>query len=381
MSALRRPLPAWAEIAVLPLVNIALAFVTVGIIVRIIGVDPIHALRLLVVGAIGSSESIGYTLYYATNFTFTGLAVAVAFHAGLFNIGGEGQAYIGGLGCGLAILALDRYLPAWLMIPLAIAAAALFGAAWAAVPAWLQAWRGSHIVITTIMFNFVASALMVYLMVNVLIAPGSMTPQSRNFAPSGRLPSMHDTLAAIGIHVTPSALNLSIVLAAFCCVGVWVFLWHTPWGYELRTMGHNPEAAVYAGTSIRRMTMLSMCISGALAGFVGVNELMGVHQRIVLDFPAGYGFAGIAVALMGRSHPLGIVLAALLFGALQQGGAELAFDIPSITREMVVVIQGLIILFSGALAHLPRPWLQRLLAFFSSPRARGEVPAQRAEGS
>ena len=140
-----------------------------------------------------------------------------------------------------------------------------------------------------------------------------------------------------------------------------MFLWHTPWGYALRTMGHNPEAAIYAGTNLRRMTMLAMCLSGALAGFVGVNELMGVHQRIVLDFPAGYGFAGIAVALMGRSHPLGIVLAALLFGALQQGGAELAFDIPSITREMVVVIQGLVILFSGALAHLPRPWLQMLL--------------------
>ena len=110
--------------------------------------------------------------------------MAVAFHAGLFNIGGEGQAYIGGLGCGLAILALDRYLPVWLMIPVGIVAAALFGAAWAAVPAWLQAWRGSHIVITTIMFNFVAAALMVYLMVNVLIAPGSMTPQSRGFEPS-----------------------------------------------------------------------------------------------------------------------------------------------------------------------------------------------------
>ena len=152
---------------------------------RIIGVDPFHALELLVVGAIGSPESIGYTLYYATNFIFTGLAVAVAFHGGLFNIGGEGQAYLGGLGCGLAILALDRYLPAWLMIPVGIVAAALFGAAWAAVPAWLQAWRGSHIVITTIMFNFVAAALMVYLMVNVLIAPGSMTPQSRGFAAVG----------------------------------------------------------------------------------------------------------------------------------------------------------------------------------------------------
>jgi ABC-type uncharacterized transport system permease subunit len=362
LSAPRRPLPAWAEIALLPLVNIALAFVTVGVIVRVIGADPLDALRLLVVGAVGSSESIGYTLYYTTNFIFTGLAVAVAFHAGLFNIGGEGQAYIGGLGCGLAILALDGWLPAPLMIPLAILAAALFGAAWAAVPAWLQAWRGSHIVITTIMFNFLAAALMVYLMVNVLIAPGSMTPQSRTFAASASLPAMHEALAAFGIQAAPSALNLSIVLAIVCCFGVWVFLWHTPWGYGLRTMGHNPEAAVYAGTNLRHMTMLAMCLSGALAGFVGVNELMGVHHRIVLDFPAGYGFAGIAVALMGRSHPLGIVLAALLFGALQQGGAELSFEIPAITREMVVVIQGLVILFSGALVNMPRPWLQRLLA-------------------
>ena len=199
MRASRRPLPTWAEIVLLPLVNIVLAFLVVGVIVAIIGVDPFHALRLLVTGALGSRESIGYTLYYATNFAFTGLAVALAFHAGLFNIGGEGQAYIGGLGCGVAILALDGWLPAWLLIPLAIAASALFGAAWAAVPAWAQAWRGSHIVITTIMFNFVASALMVYLMVNVLIAPGSMTPQSRTFAPSGRIPAMHDALAAIGI--------------------------------------------------------------------------------------------------------------------------------------------------------------------------------------
>lgn len=342
-------LPVWAEILLLPLINIALAFLTVGILVRLIGVDPLHALRLLVVGAFGSAESIGYTLYYATNFIFTGLAVALAFHAGLFNIGGEGQAYIGGLGCGLAILAFDRYLPVWLMAPLAIAAAALFGATWAAVPAWLQAWRGSHIVITTIMFNFVASALMVYLLVNVLIAPGSMTPETRGFGPSGQLPAL-----------AGSALNLSLVLALACCVAVWLFLWHTRWGYALRALGHNYDAAVYAGTDPRRMTMLVMCLSGALAGGVGVNELMGVHHRIVLDFPAGYGFAGIAVALMGRNHPLGVVLAALLFGALQQGGTELAFDEPTITREMVVVIQGLVILFSGALAHLARPWLGAL---------------------
>jgi simple sugar transport system permease protein len=362
MSAARRPLPGWVEIGVMPLANIAMAFLLVGAIVAVIGVDPFQALKLLVLGAVGSSESIGYTLYYATNFIFTGLAVAVAFHAGLFNIGGEGQAYIGGLGCGLAVLALDAYLPGPLMVPLAILASAAFGAAWAAIPAWMQAWRGSHIVITTIMFNFVASALMVYLMVNVLIAPGSMTPQSRGFAAAAAVPSMQASLQWIGIAVAPSALNLSLLLALVASIGIWIFLWHTPWGYSLRTLGQNPEAALYAGTNLKRMTMLAMCLSGALAGGVAVNELLGVHHRLVLDFAAGYGFTGIAVALMGRGHPLGIVLAALLFGALQQGGAELAFEIPKITREMVVVIQGLVILFSGALVHLPRPWLQALFA-------------------
>jgi simple sugar transport system permease protein len=195
----------------------------------------------------------------------------------------------------------------------------------------------------------------------VLIAPGSMTPQSRGFE-GIKVPAMHEALAVLGISIAQSALNLSILLAVACCFGVWAFLWHTPWGYALRTMGHNPDAATYAGNDLKTLTMMAMCLSGALAGFVGVNEILGVHQRLVLDFTAGYGFAGIAVSLMGRNHPLGIALAALLFGALQQGGAELAFDIPAMTREMVVVIQGLVILFSGALANLPRPWLQALLA-------------------
>jgi len=365
----RRPVPAWAEIAVLPLVNIALAFITVGIIVRIIGVDPLQALQLLVVGAIGSSESIGYTLYYTTNFIFTGLAVAIAFHAGLFNIGGEGQAYIGGLGVGLVLLAFDATLPALLLIPLAVVAAAAFGAAWAAVPAYLQAYRGSHIVITTIMFNFIAAAIMVYLLVNVLIAPGSMTPETRELAAAGRLPFIHDLLGLVGFKMASSPLNAAIFLALATCAFVWVFLWHTPWGFELRAMGHNPQAAAYAGIKLRHVTILAMCLSGALAGFVGVNEIMGVHHRVILNFPAGYGFGGIAVALMGRNHPVGVVLASLLFGALYQGGAELAFEIPQITKEMVVVIQGLVILFSGALANMPRPWFANLLAL-TARRAR-----------
>src|SRR5262249_34132351 len=148
----------------------------------------------------------------------------------------------------------------------------------------------------------------------------------RRFAAGIKLPAAHEMLAAIGITVVPTALNLSLLLALACCVLVWIFIWHTAWGYALRTLGHNPDAAAYAGIDLRRSTMIAMCLSGALAGLVAVNEILGVHQRLVLDFTAGYGFAGIAVALMGRNHPLGIALAALLFGALQQGGAELSFE-------------------------------------------------------
>ena len=168
--------------------------------------------------------------------------MAVAFHAGLFNIGGEGQAYIGGLGCGLAILALDRYLPALADDPARRSwPRPLFGAAWAAVPAWLQAWRGSHIVITTIMFNFVAAALMVYLMVNVLIAPGSMTPQSRAFAASAQAAGDARALAAHRHRSGALAAQpVDRAGACCCCVGVWVFLWHTPLG--LCAAHHGPQS-------------------------------------------------------------------------------------------------------------------------------------------
>lgn len=351
-------LPRWADLVLIPVANVLLAFLAAGLIVLAIGADPLAAMGFMLKGALGDGEAIGYTLYYATNYIFTGLAVAIAFHAGLFNIGGEGQAYLGGLGAGLAVLALDHSGIGWLVIPIAIAAAALFGAAWAAVPAYLQAYRGSHIVITTIMFNFLASTLMVYLMVNVLQAPDAVAPESRDFAASAALPLISNWLNALGLHVAESPLNLSILFAGIACVGVWALVWHTPWGYELRLMGFNPNAALYAGARPRRITMIAMCLSGALAGFVGVNEMLGVHHRLLLDFALGYGFGGIAVALMGRNHPLGIIFAGLLFGVLQQGGTELSFAMPQINREMVLAIQGLVILFTGALALMSRPWFE-----------------------
>ncbi len=353
-------LPRWIDIGLLPIINLIQALLVSGLVVLVIGADPLHAVRIMAVGAVGDGVAISYTLYYATNFIFTGLAVAVAFHAGLFNIGGEGQAYLAGLGATLVVLAFDSYVPGIILVPLALVAAIAFGAGWAFIPAYLQAYRGSHIVITTIMFNFIGAALMVYIGSDVLRPPGEMLPSSRDFAPAAHLPSVHEVLALIGLKTPSTPLNLSILWAAACCVFVWIFIWRTRWGYAIRAVGLSPKAAVYAGISPQRVTMMAMCLSGGLAAGVAFNELVGYHHKLLLDFVAGAGFTGIAVALMGRNHPVGIVLSALLFGALYQGGAELAFEIPTINRDMIVAMQGLVILFSGALAYMNRPWIARL---------------------
>src|SRR5918994_998612 len=188
MSAPYAKLPGWADYGLIPVVNLLVAFIVAGLVVLLVGENPLRAAVILFDGAFGSGQNIAYTLFYATNFIFTGLAVAVAFHAGLFNIGGEGQAYIAGLGVALVALTFDSILPWWLTFPLAIAAAAVVGALWALIPAYLQAKRGSHVVITTIMFNFIAGSLMVYLLVDVLKPAGSMAPQTRDFLDGAQLP-------------------------------------------------------------------------------------------------------------------------------------------------------------------------------------------------
>src|SRR5690606_9308198 len=213
MSAPYAKLPAWADYGLIPLINLTVAFIVAGLVVLLVGENPLRAAVILIDGAIGRGQAIAYTLYYATSFIFTGLAVAVAFHCSLFNIGGEGQAYVGGLGVALACLAFDSILPWWLTFPIAIAGAALFGAAWAFIPAYLQARRGSHIVITTIMFNFIAASLMVYLLVNVLKPATSQTPQTRTFLEGGQLPKLNWLLEAVGLSVRSSPFNLSFLLA------------------------------------------------------------------------------------------------------------------------------------------------------------------------
>jgi general nucleoside transport system permease protein len=352
--------PAWVNLVLVPLVNLFAALFISGLVILIIGENPLEAMEVLVYGAFGYPEAVSYTLYYTTNFVFTGLAVAIAFHCGLFNIGAEGQAAIGGLGVALIALYMD-WLPFWLIIPLAVFVAAVFGAGWAYIPGYLQAKRGSHIVITTIMFNFIAASVMTYLLVEVLIAPGQQSPETREFSEHTWLPFFHDMFG-----MAESPLNFSFFFALILSAAFYFLVWHTRWGYEIRVVGQNETAAKYAGISPAKNIILAMMISGGLAGFVGVNEVLGVHHRLLMDFTGGYGFVGIAVALMGRNHPVGIFLAALLFGALYQGGSELAFEMQSINKEMVIVIQGLIILFSGALEHLFRPRIEALFTRRSS---------------
>lgn len=348
-----KSIPNWVDVIVVPLVSLVLAAVISAIVMLAIGENPWAALKLMISGALGSSYGWGYTLYYATNFIFTGLAVAVAFHARIFNIGGEGQAALGGLG--LTLFILNVSLPHWsLYLVVGMVGSALFGAAWAYIPAILQAKRGSHIVITTIMFNFIAAAILNMLLVGSLKPQGAMEPSSAKFDQAAHLPTLHEMLAPLGIAFSKSGpANVSLVIALLAALAVWFLIWRTRLGYELRAFGHSEGAALYAGIAPTKIIVITMLISGALAGMMALNTTMGEAERLLQDFTEGAGFIGIAVALMGRSHPLGVILAALLFGFLYQGGAELAMW-TSIPREMILVIQALVILFTGALDNMVR---------------------------
>ncbi|AGT09722.1 ABC transporter permease [Paracoccus aminophilus] len=354
-------MPKWADIVLTPLISLALAFLISGLVILALGENPWEAVKVMVTGALGSSYGWGFTLYYTTNFIFTGLAVSVAYHAGLFNIGGEGQATLGGLGVALACLYIPW--PHWSLALIGAACAgAAFGAFWALIPAWLQAKRGSHIVITTIMFNFIAAALLNYILVNLLRPVGSMDPATPNFPAATHLPTISEIAASFGMkwgQHTP--VNVTLALALLACLGVWLLIWRSRLGYEIRAFGKSEPAALYAGISPVRITIIAMVISGGLAGLMAVNNVMGEAQRLVMNSVEGAGFIGIAVALMGRNHPFGVLLAALLFGFLYQGGGELALW-TSIPRELITVIQALVILFTGALDNLVRMPLERLFA-------------------
>jgi general nucleoside transport system permease protein len=306
---------------------------------RIAGESPWHVLQILEKSAFGSSYDFGMTLFYTTPLIFTGLAVALPFQAGLFNIGAEGQLTLGALAAA-SVGAVWPGVP-WPVGPvLATAAAILAGTMWGAIPGWLRAKRGSHEVINTIMLNFVAAGLASYVTLYLLKNPDSQNPETRSIG-AGYL------IHQFGIF-GGAPVSMALPLAILVAVLVWVLLSRTVVGYEMRAVGQSEPAARAAGINPGRMRIIAMSVAGGLAGLVGVGEVLGNAGKFRLGFSPEYGFMGIAVALLGRNQPGGVVAAALLFGALHKGTADLDMETEHITRELSLVLQALVILSVSA---------------------------------
>ncbi len=286
------------------------------------------------------------SLVTATPYIFSGLAVALGFRCGLFNIGAEGQFGIGALAAAYVGYSITSA-PRLVHLPLAILAGALGGAAWAAIPGYLKAKTGAHEVVNTMMMNYVAFRLSDWLLTGPMQAPG-YRPVTPNIEATAALPRLFPA---------PLRFNAGFFLALAVAGLVYWFLFKTTLGFEIRTVGANPDAARYAGMSITRNFMLAMLLSGALAGLAGASQVLGVDYWVGQGFSAGYGFDAIALALLGKSHPFGVVVSALLFGVLR-GGATRMQSLAGIPVDIISIIQGLVIMFVAAPAIIR--WLYRI---------------------
>jgi simple sugar transport system permease protein len=314
-----------------PLVAILAAMVVGDLLILSFGQSPGHVYGLLLEGTWGNAYGFGQVLYKTTTLTFTGLAVALALRAGLFNIGAEGQLAAGGFVAAVIGLVLPAGTPGLLAVPLCILAAAMGGGVVGAVPGALKARFGAHEVIVTIMLNFIALALLNWLVAAHLHVPETLHTPDIN---AGRVPRL-------GGVFTGSAANWILLLALATAAAVWFYLFRTRRGYELRAVGLQPDAAEYAGVRVGGVWMRAMAVSGALAGLGGVNFVLGYKHYYEDGFAGGAGFLGIAVALVGRNDPVGVVLAALFFATLSQGGLAINAVVP---KQMVEVLQGVVIL-------------------------------------
>jgi simple sugar transport system permease protein len=324
-----------------PPIAVLLALVVGSIPIALAGVDPILAYRELYNGAFGSAFGISETIIKSAPLILAGLGFAVAARCGLFNIGGEGQIYIGALGTTLIGLYLHGWSPL-VAIPFAILGGMIFGGLWAAIPGALKAQFGISEVITTIMFNYIAINIISYLIRGPLIEPPGYFPETAKLAEATWYPSLLGTRIHLGI---PIAVAFAIL--------IYVVLWHTPLGFQIRAVGLSPDAAEYAGIRVKKDVILAMLISGAMAGLAGTNEMLGIQHRLIEAFSPGFGFDGIAVSLLGQNHPIGIVIAGILFSGLRAGAGAMqrAVGIPD---AIVRTIQGLVVLFVVAGIMIPR---------------------------
>ncbi len=344
-----------------PLIAVAAAFVVGGLIVLALGDDPINAYWLLLSNSFGSARDIGWTLHYATPLIFTGLAVAVAFRCGLLNIGAEGQLYVAafatawvGIKLGGTVVGPDSWawasLPWYILVPLCMATAAIVGGIWGAIPGILKAKFGSHEVINTIMLNFIAIALVSYLTQYHYKNPGPIL-ETPPIGEAAHIPRLNEFLPFISGDVP---LNIAFIIALIMCVLVYVFLWKTKWGYELRAVGENPSAAEYGGISPKKQIIVAMTISGALAGMVAIGEVLGNRYNYYHDFSAQWGFLGIAVALLGRNHPVGVLIAAIFFGVLLRGEIFVDGFTRYVSKDLGFVLQAIMILFVACFQRYAR---------------------------
>ncbi|HXG84842.1 MAG TPA: ABC transporter permease [Pyrinomonadaceae bacterium] len=339
-----------------PLAAVFAAFLVGGILILLIGDNPFNTFRLLLGNSFGSIKDIGYTLFFATPLIFTGLAVMVAFRCGLLNIGAEGQLYVASfatawVGITFGGTIVDVFgkdvnyswvsLPAILLVPLCILTAMVAGGIWGAIPGILKAKFGSHEVINTIMLNFIAISLVSYFTQYHYKNPGPIL-ETVPIGEAARIPRISQFIPGMPEFVP---LSVAFLLAILMCFVVYVFLWKTKWGYELRAVGENASAAEYGGISPQKQIIIAMTISGALAGMVAIGEVLGYRHRYYDSFSGEVGFLGIAVALLGRNHPLGVFVAALFFAVLQRGEIFVDAFTPRVSKDIGWVLQAIIILF------------------------------------
>lgn len=321
----------------IPLLAIVTALAIGALIIIATGADIGKAYGGLFLGAFGDTKAIANTLVESTPFIFAGLAVALGFKCGLFNIGAEGQLAMGAMSAAVAGYSITG-LPLVIHLPLALLIGALGGAVWGAIPGFLRAKTGAHEVITTIMLNYIAIRLTDYLIKVPFRDPNASAPQTPFIQPSAELPYL------FGVDYR---LHAGFILALVMAVFIWWLLNKTTIGFEIRTVGSNPDAAQYAGMSITRNFVLAMALSGALAGLAGVSQVLGLQHTLKSSFSAGYGFDSIAVALLAKSNPLAVIPAALFWGALRQGAGMMQTE-ARISKDLISIIQALVIAFIAA---------------------------------
>jgi len=342
-TMLKEALLAAKDAMLVPFLAVFTAIVIGGIVIAAVGGNPFAAYAGLFEGAFGSVKALSETAVWASPYIFAGLAVAVAFKGGLFNIGAEGQLALGAVASawvGYALPGLLGFdLPIYIHLPLAVLAGMLFGMLWGAIPGALKAYTGAHEVINTIMMNYIALNLVSFLLNGPMKDknPLNVIARTPEIAASARIPVIFD-----GLRV-----HWGFILALVVAFLVWWVLWKTTLGFEIRTVGLNPDAAKYAGINYKRIMTLTLALSGMLAGLAGTIEVTALNYRHELGFSTGYGFDAIAIALLGKTHPLGVVLAAILFAAMRNGATRMQF-LTQIPVDIISVIQALILLFVAA---------------------------------